>query len=83
MKYVQCPRCRARFHTGFIYESVEECSRCGTPLPSGGHRIRDQLRALLQRRRDGLDWEAITKSQYVSHLGSRAGRTQPRGQTVG
>jgi predicted nucleic acid-binding Zn-ribbon protein len=67
MKYVQCPRCGARFHTGVIYESLEACSRCGAPLSPGHRRLRDQVRNLVKRRgvRDGLDWEAITSSQYV------------------
>jgi hypothetical protein len=76
MKYVQCPRCRARFHTGVIYESVEECARCGTPL-IGRPAARDQLRALLRGRRERLDWEAITSSQYVSHLTTPRRTTQP------
>ena len=66
MKYVQCPRCRARFHTGVIYESLEECARCGAPLLPPRSRLRDHLRAILTRPglRDSLDWEAITGSQY-------------------
>ena len=67
MKYVQCPRCRTRFHTGLIYESPEACTRCGAPLPSRRTRLAAQLRALADRRlgRDKLDWEAITGSQYA------------------
>jgi hypothetical protein len=75
MKYVQCSRCRARFHTGVIYETVEVCGRCGAPL--GTPRVRDQLRTLLHRRRERLDWEAITGSQYASRLTSPQERTQP------
>jgi len=68
MKYVQCPRCRTRFHTGLIYESPEACTRCGTPLPHRRARFREPLRAITDRRRgrSDLDWEAITGSQYVS-----------------
>jgi hypothetical protein len=67
MKYVKCPRCRARFHTGLIYESPDACTRCGAPLPYRRPRLGEQLRALLARRpgRDSLDWEAITGSQYT------------------
>ena len=74
MKYVQCPRCRAQFHTGVIYESVEECSRCGAPLSPARSRFRARLRLTLERQglRDNLDWEAITGSQYTrSHLATR------------
>ena len=67
MKYVQCPRCRARFHTGVIYEPLEACSRCGAPLSRTRWPLRGQLRKVLERSRirDGLDWEAITGSQYI------------------
>jgi hypothetical protein len=75
MKYVHCSRCRARFHTGVIYEPIEECARCDGPLLAGT-RLRDQLRARLHRRRD-LDWEAITGSQYVSRLASPSRGGQP------
>ena len=77
MKYVDCPRCRARFPTGVIYESVQECARCGAPLLTGGPRLRDQLRGLL-RRQERPDWEAITSSQYASRLAS-----PPRGTESG
>lgn len=63
MKYVQCPRCRARFHTGLIYESPDACTRCGAPLPHRRLHLGEQLRALLDRK--SLDWEAITESQYT------------------
>ena len=67
MKYVQCPRCSARFHTGVIYESIDACSRCGAPLVPRWPRFLDRLRAPLVRGGTGnsLDWEAITGSQYV------------------
>jgi hypothetical protein len=67
MKYVLCPRCRARFHTGLIYESLEACSRCGAPLAPRRWRLFGQLRELVKRSasRDSLDWEAITGSQYT------------------
>jgi DNA-directed RNA polymerase subunit RPC12/RpoP len=67
MKYVQCPRCRARFHTGVIYERVEQCARCGAPLLTGRSGIQNRLRAAIDRKRirESLDWEAVTGSQYV------------------
>jgi hypothetical protein len=82
MKYVQCPRCRARFHTSLIYESPDACTRCGAPLPHS-RGLREQLRALLDHRlgRNRLDWEAITGSQYVRHrLSPRT--SEPPGGTV-
>ncbi len=72
MKYIHCSRCRARFHTGVIYERIEECPRCGAQLRAYPSRLRDYVRALL-RRRDELDWEAITGSQYTQRV--------PRGQS--
>jgi hypothetical protein len=75
MKYVKCPRCRARFHTGLIYESPDACTRCGAPLPNCRPRLGEQLRALLDRRpgSNSLDWEAITGSQYARrHLAARS-----------
>ncbi len=72
MKYVHCYRCRARFHTGVVYERIEECPRCGGPLRAHRSRLRDHIEALL-RRGDDLDWEAITGSQYIPRV--------PRGQS--
>ena len=74
MKYVQCPRCQARFHTGVIYESVEECSRCGASLFPARSGFRARLRLVLKRQglRDSLDWEAITGSQYTRPHGRAA-----------
>jgi hypothetical protein len=34
MQNLDCPRCRASFHTGAIYEDLEFCPRCGAPLTS-------------------------------------------------
>jgi hypothetical protein len=67
MKYVQCPRCRTRFHTGVIYEAPDACTRCGAVLPHRRGWLREQLRAIADRRlgRNKLDWEAITGSQYA------------------
>lgn len=67
MKYVQCSRCKTRFHTGLIYESPKACTRCGAPLPHRRRLVWEQLRAIFTRRfaRNDLDWEAITGSQYA------------------
>jgi hypothetical protein len=67
MKFVQCYRCRARFHTGVIYEVHDSCPRCGTLFSAGRASLRERFRQALKRRmgRDGLDWEAITGSQYL------------------
>jgi hypothetical protein len=78
MKYLLCPRCRARFHTGLIYESLEACSRCGSPLAPRRWRLHGQLREFLKRStvRDSLDWEAITGSQYIRRQVIAKGRGQ-------
>ena len=83
MKYVHCPRCQARFHTGVIYESPDVCTRCGTPLPERGRRVGGQLRAILGRRlgRSTPDWEAITGSQYTDRRVARRS-SGPPGSTV-
>jgi len=67
MQYLDCPRCRARFHTGVIYEPLNVCPRCGTSLRSDRPRLVEQLRAVLRRRvlREAPDWEAITGAQYI------------------
>jgi uncharacterized C2H2 Zn-finger protein len=76
MNFLECPRCRARFHTGIIYESPELCPRCGAGFATSRAGLRTRLEALLKRRvlRDTLDWEAVTGSQYI-----RRGVT-PRGR---
>ncbi|MBV8431762.1 MAG: hypothetical protein JO244_11395 [Solirubrobacterales bacterium] len=67
MKYVQCSRCRARFHIGLIYDSPRACARCGAPLSLTRWRFGVRAREVLKRSRvrDSLDWEAITGSQYI------------------
>jgi len=85
MKFVQCHRCRARFHTGVIYESHDSCPRCGALFSAGRAALRARLREALRRRagRDGLDWEAITGSQYLprrevaTHAGDERNRPAP------
>jgi hypothetical protein len=66
MPYVDCPRCRASFHIGTIYEPRDACPRCGAPFYSSERR---RLRVGLKRRAvvEAPDWEAITGSQYVHH----------------
>jgi len=67
MKFVECPRCRARFHTGIIYESLERCPRCDGRFDATKTAFPARLRVSLRRRvlRDNLDWEAVTGSQYT------------------
>jgi hypothetical protein len=76
MSHLDCPRCRARFHTGVIYESPDSCPRCGAPLRPERPTLRDHLRAARGRRSwaQAPDWEAITGSQYLRH---RLIRTEP------
>jgi hypothetical protein len=61
MQYVDCPRCRARFHAGAVYESPDFCPRCGAALDSPRPSRGEQLRGLLGRRAlsEAPDWEAI------------------------
>ena len=67
MNFIECPRCRARFRTGIIYESLERCPRCGGRFAAPKLAFPARLRASLRRRvlRDNPDWEAITGSQYL------------------
>jgi hypothetical protein len=68
MSYLNCPRCRARYHSGVIYESPESCPRCGAPLRPERPGLRDQIRcARVRARLQAPDWEAITGSQYLRH----------------
>ena len=68
MTYVHCPRCRAKYHTGVIYESLESCPRCGEPLGPERPSLRDHIRGARARARlQAPDWEAITGSQYLRH----------------
>ncbi len=68
MSYLDCPRCRARFHTGVIYESPDSCPRCGAPLRPERSTLRDHLRGARRRAHaQALDWEAVTGSQYLRH----------------
>jgi rRNA maturation protein Nop10 len=82
MKYIDCRRCRARFHTGVIYEPIDRCPRCGGALHRSRPRLREQLRRVVRRRSLGpaLDWEAITGSQYARRAGAGAG-PDPSGTT--
>jgi hypothetical protein len=71
LTYLDCPSCRARFHTGAIYEPLELCPRCGTPLNDPRPGIMQRLSALIGRRKasEVLDWERVTGSQYATrHL---------------
>lgn len=74
MPYLDCPRCRARFHTGAIYEPLAFCPRCGAPFDVPHRGIRHALRALIGRGKDDevLDWEKITGSQYAARRVRRA-----------
>ena len=68
MTYLNCPRCRARYHSGVIYESLDSCPRCGAPLRPERPRLRDHiLGARVRGRLQAPDWEAITSSQYLRH----------------
>lgn len=67
MQYLDCPRCRARFHAGPMYPQLEVCPRCGAPFgeprSDGGarlHRIFGHRAAS-----ETPDWETITGSQYA------------------
>jgi len=68
MHYLDCPRCRARFHAGVIYYRLERCPRCDASLDGARPRIGKLLRSALGRRglADAPDWETITSSQYLS-----------------
>lgn len=72
MRYLNSPRCRARFHSGVIYELLEMCPRCGARLSAHGLRSFERLRR--RGARDSLDWEAVTSSQYVRRC---AAQTDP------
>lgn len=64
MQLIDCPRCRARFHTGLIYEPLECCPRCGETFRPQRHC--DRLRRAFRARGLGQpDWEAITSSKYA------------------
>lgn len=76
MQYLECPRCRATFHVGAIYERLEACPRCGAPLhvppPSFGDRIRRALKR--HPPAETPDWETITGQQYTVRDARRAER---------
>jgi uncharacterized Zn finger protein len=67
LQYLDCPRCRARFHTGVIYERLVRCPRCGSPLEIPQPRVRERLRALIGHHHgsEQPDWETVTSSQYA------------------
>ena len=67
MPLIDCPRCRASFRTGAIYEQLPACPRCGAPLDQGRSRNRGQGGGFLRRSRPPVepDWEAITGAQYA------------------
>lgn len=79
MPYLGCSQCRARFHTGAIYEPRDHCSRCGAPLNPPSPSLRERLRGLLRRQAQGEppDWETITSSQYTrqAHTDNNDGGT--------
>lgn len=66
MPYIDCPRCRARFHAGYIYERLEACPRCGAPLRPPRLTVAERLRRVAKRGQatEAPDWETITGSQY-------------------
>ena len=66
MPYLDCPRCRARFHTGFIYAQLEVCPRCGAPFREPPTDRGGRLRRIFGRgpADEVPDWETITGSQY-------------------
>jgi hypothetical protein len=76
--YLECPRCRATFHTGAIYERLEVCPRCGARLDLPEPSLRERLRRALRRRPPGEspDWETITGSQYTVRDVRRPDRDQ-------
>lgn len=72
MSYLQCPRCRASFHEGVIYESPDACPRCGARFDDRSTRRARLRRALTGRARaDTPDWEEITGQQYTRHVVTR------------
>jgi uncharacterized C2H2 Zn-finger protein len=77
VQFLDCPRCRARFRTGFIYEHFEACPRCGTSFRESRSDTGARLHQIFGRRAAGdvPDWETITQSQYA---GSRIARTWQR-----
>lgn len=66
MQFINCPRCRARFHTGAIYERLAVCPRCGAPFQLQHAGVGAWLQHAFRRRfgRDAPDWETITAAQY-------------------
>jgi hypothetical protein len=78
MEYLECPRCRATFRAGAVYERLEVCPRCGAPLhlprPSFGGRLRRALRRRAVE--ETPDWETITGSQYGVRGVTRPERNQ-------
>jgi hypothetical protein len=77
MQYLDCSRCRARFHTGVIYESLERCPRCGAHLSPHRTRFLGRLRDALGSRagRSELGWEAVTGAQFVPRQKPQRGDT--------
>lgn len=69
MPYVDCPNCHASFHTGLMYDELQVCPRCESPLYRPRPTVVTQVRGLVARRTrvtdDARDWEAITGSQYT------------------
>ena len=68
MQYLDCPRCRARFHAGVIYEPLDRCPRCGAAFDPRRFSLGRALRGALRRPvlREAPDWESITGSQYAA-----------------
>jgi uncharacterized C2H2 Zn-finger protein len=67
VQFLDCPRCRARFHTGLIYLRLEACPRCGASFAGVRSGAAPRLRRIFGRDevgRDATDWETITGSQY-------------------
>jgi hypothetical protein len=69
MRYLDCPTCHVRLHSGLLYAALEACPRCGAPLHTSRPTLGQRLHAAIFRPARAVapapDWEEITRSQYA------------------
>jgi hypothetical protein len=66
MQDLECPRCRAGFHTGVLSAPLETCPRCGAPFPQP--RSDGEARPGIFGNRaaiDAPDWETVAGAEYA------------------